>query len=208
MKTLVVQPHKGIGKILFGMSRKEVEEIICEKLTSEYRYRNDNVECVEVRYDEYSIDYKNDVVADIYITNFDKSNVVLNGIDLFYTKAEDILDLLKLISDYDCNCEDETLSTTYYFKDLGLELWRESAYHPKLLSNDGFQRYISENEENLEYEQRFWYFQQVKLSKQSIFNEPMKKMKPNDWSISEVIEINVPTQKEINDIAKKYGLKK
>ncbi len=208
MKTLVVQPHKGIGKILFGMSRKEVEEIICEKLTSEYRYGNDDVKCVEVRYDEYCIDYKDDVVVDIYITNFEKSNVVLNGIDLFYTKAEDILDSLKLISDYDCDCEDENLGTAYYFKDLGLELWRERAYHPKLLNDDGFQRYISENEENLEYEQKFWYFQQIRLSKQIIYNKPMKKMKPNDWSINEIIEIKEPTQKELDDIAKKYGLKK
>lgn len=28
MKTVIVYPHKGIGNILFGMTRKEVEEIL------------------------------------------------------------------------------------------------------------------------------------------------------------------------------------
>lgn len=203
MKTIVVQHHKGIGKILFGMSRKEVEEKICEKVTNEYRYEN-----VEVKYDEYCIEYKDDVVVEINITNFEKSNVVLNGIDLFYTKAEDILDSLKLISDYDCDCEDKNLGMTYHFKNLGLVLYRERAYHPKLLKDDGFQRYISKNEENLEYEQKFWYFTGVTLSNQINFNKPLEKSKLEDWSIDESVEIKVPTQKEVDDIVKKYGLEK
>ena len=61
-----------------------------------------------------------------------------------------------------CDCVDPELACNYRFPTLGLELWREMAYHPKLLDNPEFQAHMRVLPENLEYEQTHgWTFQAV-----------------------------------------------
>ncbi|WIV11824.1 hypothetical protein [Proteiniborus sp. MB09-C3] len=189
MKTVIVYPHKGIGNILFGMTRKEVEEI----LLPAYCKEEPEGEGILVRYDDYHITYIEDIVSEIYMNNLENYKVMLNDIDLFNTKAEDIFDSLKKLSDYDCDCEDEYLSCTYYFKDLGMTLWRESAFHPKLLQEEWFKRLIAVQEENLEYEQQFWFFSQVCLKNTMIPDETMEKAKSYVESTKASLITETPT---------------
>ena len=152
MQTIIVYPHKGIGSINFGMTRNEVEQIISPK-----HYGEQSIyDSIFIQYSDYHITYKDNLVSEICVNKHDEYKVLINNIDVFRTKAEEIFDTFKRNSEYDCDCEDEYLSRTYDFKDLGMSLWRESAYHPKLLNEEWFQELINEQEENLEYEQRFW----------------------------------------------------
>lgn len=114
--------------------------------------------------------------------------------------------MLKELGEYDCDCYDEYLSWTYYFKAFAMNLWRESAFHPKLLKEDWFLELISEKEVDLEYEQRFCFFQQVCLTDSSIVHTPMRKSAfyiddPRTYKV-----IDTPTPNELKEIACKYGL--
>ncbi|MEI3262614.1 MAG: hypothetical protein V8S11_12450 [Flavonifractor plautii] len=53
---------------------------------------------------------------------------------------EDVIAVLSKESGFVCDCVDHDLADTYNFPVLGLELWREEPYHPKLLKEPGFQR--------------------------------------------------------------------
>jgi hypothetical protein len=200
LKTIVVYPHKGIGNILFGMSRYEVEQILLPK----YYAEETTPHGIFVRYIDFHITYQDNVVCEIGINNLNHYKVIYNNIDLFHTKAEEIFDSLKKLSEYDCDCEDEYLSWTYYFKDLGMVLWRESVFHPKLLKEKWFQKRIDEQEENLEYEQRFWFFGQICLKNVSIPKEPMYKAKVYSETTNISPTIKPPTQEELKDIILKY----
>ncbi|GEM_PF-2657787 len=205
MKTIIVTPHKGIGNIFFGMTRKEVEEIIGSKDYKGETKAND----VSVGYEQYHITYKEDKVFEICINNIGGSKVIFNGIDLFNTIAEEIFDALKLLSDYDYDCEDEYLSNTYYFKDFNMLLWREDAFHPKLLNKEPFQKFIAINEENLEYMKRYWYFDQICLKDPRDSFEPMVKIKNHyDMDFKEEIQYAVEeiTEEKRREIMAKYNL--
>ncbi|WDV48045.1 hypothetical protein PV797_10195 [Clostridiaceae bacterium M8S5] len=204
MKKIAIYPYEGIGNIKFGMTRKETEQsfhLTCydEEINGEH---------VFVQYEDYCITYKNDRVFEITIDNIDDYKVIYNGIDLFRTKVEDIFNCLKKISEYDCDCEDEYLSSTYYFKDLGKILWRESAFHPKLLQEEWFQKLINENEENLECEKRFWFFDQIILESSVNTFKKMEKVKFHIESPEKEQSIKPPTQDQLIQIALKYKLKK
>lgn len=209
MKVINVYPYHGIGDILFGMTRRQVEQIISCNSYCEDKILNDGY--ISVRYEDYHITYRDNEVVEICINEpLDNAYmVVFDGIDLFRTKAEEIFDTLKKLSEYDCDCYDEYLSSSYYFKAFNMALWRESAFHPKLLKEDWFLELISANEENLEYEQRFWFFQQVCLRDQSMPMDPP--MEKSSFHIDEPkagIEVSMPTPEELKELASKYGLLK
>ena len=65
------------------------------------------------------------------------------GQDLIHTHVEDVIAVLSKESGFVCDCVDHDLADTYNFPVLGLELWREEPYHPKLLKEPGFQRMIT-----------------------------------------------------------------
>ena len=81
------------------------------------------------------------------------------GQDLIHTHVEDVIAVLSKESGFVCDCVDHDLADTYNFPVLGLELWREEPYHPKLLKEPGFQRMIT-RDPFTDY-QRGWYFLQV-----------------------------------------------
>lgn len=207
MKVINVYPYHGIGDILFGMTRRQVEQIISCNSYCEDKILNDGY--ISVRYEDYHITYRDNEVVEICINEpLDNAYmVVFDGIDLFRTKAEEIFDTLKKFSKYDCDCYDEYLSSSYYFKAFNMTLWRESAFHPKLLKEDWFLELISANEENLEYEQKFCFFQQVCLRDQSMpMDPPMEKSSFHIDEPKTCIEVSMPTPEELKELASKYGL--
>lgn len=206
MKTIEIVPYQGIGDILFGMTRQQVEQMISCKVACEDKIPIEGY--IGVRYEDYHITYKDSKVIEICINEpvDDAYTVLFKGIDLFRTKAEEVFERLRELSEYDCDCYDEYLSSTYGFKKFNMVLWRESAFHPKLLKEDWFLEYIAENEENLEYEQRFWYFQQVCLRDSSMSMTQMEKRPFHVEDVELDMEKSEPTSQELIEIAAKYGL--
>ena len=110
----------------------------------------------------FQLEYEDGKLSRIGLDRCDDLKVLYRGLDLTDTHAEDLIPALAKETGYVCDCEDHELACTYEFPALGLELWRESAYHPKLLTYPEFQELIQALPENLEYEQDHgWCFAQV-----------------------------------------------
>ena len=84
--------------------------------------------------------------------------VLLYGMDIFQTEAEKVLAALKQVEPCLCDAGDEQLGANYEFSSLGLRLWRERAFHRKLLLDKA---YREEMALVLEEEYQYLYFQIV-----------------------------------------------
>lgn len=158
-----VRPNEGMGPFTLGMSQAEAEEALQKLHEAEGQ-------AVEVwhRFGGYGdpvtfqLEYEDGKLSRIGLERSEDLKVLYHGLDLTRTHAEDLIPALAKETGYTCDCEDHELACTYEFPALGLELWRESAYHPKLLEVPDFQELIQELPENLEYEQDHgWCFAQV-----------------------------------------------
>ena len=158
-----VRPNEWMGPFTLGMTQAEAEEALQQLHEAEGQ-------AVEVwrRFGGYGdpvtfqLEYEDGKLSRIGLDRSQDLKVLYRGLDLTGTHAEDLIPALAKEDDYVCDCEDHELACTYEFPALGLELWRESAYHPKLLAVPEFQELIGELPENLEYEQdNGWCFAQV-----------------------------------------------
>ena len=158
-----VRPNEGMGPFTLGMTQAEAEDVL-NKLNEEEH------QAVEVwhRFGGYGspqtfqLEYEDGKLSRIGLDRCEDLKVLYRGLDLTGTHAEDLIPALAKETGYVCDCEDHELACTYEFPALGLELWRESAYHPKLLAVPEFQELIQALPENLEYEQDHgWCFAQV-----------------------------------------------
>ena len=158
-----VRPNEGMGPFTLGMTQAEAEDAL-NKLNEEEH------QAVEVwhRFGGYGspqtfqLEYEDGKLSRIGLDRCEDLKVLYRGLDLTGTHAEDLIPALAKENGYVCDCEDHELACTYEFPALGLELWRESAYHPKLLTYPEFQELIQALPENLEYEQDHgWCFAQV-----------------------------------------------
>lgn len=84
--------------------------------------------------------------------------VLLYGMDIFQTEAEKVLAALKQAGPFSCDAGDEQLGTNYEFSSLGLRLWRERAFHRKLLLDKEYREKMALV---LEEEYQYLYFQIV-----------------------------------------------
>ena len=148
MERYEVRPGEGFGPFRLGMTEGEAEGL---------RKTLDLREPPESFYLEY-LDHK---LARIGLDAFSGEAAVYRDLDLFHTHAEEIIGALAEQEAFLCDCADLELASTYRFPALGLELWREWAYHPKLLENPRFMEELGHDPELLAEEQRFWYFNQV-----------------------------------------------
>lgn len=158
-----VRPNEGMGPFTLGMTQAEAEDALNELNEEEHQ-------AVEVwhRFGGYGspqtfqLEYEDGKLSRIGLDRCDDLKVLYRGLDLTGTHAENLIPALAKETGYVCDCEDHELACTYEFPALGLELWRESAYHPKLLTYPEFQELIQALPENLEYEQDHgWCFAQV-----------------------------------------------
>ena len=158
-----VRPNEGMGPFTLGMTQAEAEDAL-NKLNEEEH------QAVEVwhRFGGYGspqtfqLEYEDGKLSRIGLDRSEDLKVLYRGLDLMRTHVEDLIPALAKETGYVCDSEDHELACTYEFPALGLELWRESAYHPKLLAVPEFQELIQALPENLEYEQDHgWCFAQV-----------------------------------------------
>ena len=206
-----VRPNEGMGPFTLGMTQAEAEDAL-NKLNEEEH------QAVEVwhRFGGYGspqtfqLEYEDGKLSRIGLDRCEDLKVLYRGLDLMGTHAEDLIPALAKETGYVCDCEDHELACTYEFPALGLELWRESAYHPKLLAVPEFQEMIQALPENLEYEQDHgWCFAQVWV--QTGFFRAQCPLEPGPAPYAHPVKPTPPereptTEEMIAFLHRKYGL--
>lgn len=172
MNCHIVTPSKGIGNIQIGMSKTEIDNMFNPKYTEEEKINHLVFNCEE-KTNLLSVRYNNSMFVVLYdssntaieisaaIDFFEDEPLILYDMDLSRSKAEDIILTLRNYASFTYDGDDEDLSTTYIFKDLGITLWRESGFHSKLLNDNEF---LSMSLEDQEYEKRFMFFNSISIS--------------------------------------------
>ena len=146
METYEVHPRAGLGPFRLGMTREEAE-----KLRARLGLPKPP--------DSFYLEYEEGRLSRIGLNAAEDIRILYRGLDLIHIHAEDVIAALSKESGFVCDCADHDLADTYGFPALGLELWREEPYHPKLLKEPGFQRMLALDP--LTDHQRGWYFLQV-----------------------------------------------
>ena len=177
MKEIIIEPNIGIDQLKLGMTSDEIEaaflrmrndwaEVGNTSVQMECSMETDDPNLTTGRYeDDYSfflVQYRNGKATEIGIQR-DLSKVAsikLFGIDMFNTTAECIIDSLMKKDNVICNEKDLQLGTEYFFPEIGVRLWRERAFHPKLLKDP---LYMEEMQAVLEDEYQYQYFQMVTI---------------------------------------------
>ena len=181
MKTILVIPNEGIGSLKLGMSPAQVLDAINEELADLPDISNNDMQISEtnegagvtVRYMKgpyfFMVHYMNGISAEISVNRDlrESARVVLYDIDIFLTKAEQIVNRLKQKSRLVCDWEDEQLAYDYDFTDIGIRFWRDGVFHEKLLLD---REYMEMMKDVIEEEYRYLYFDIITVKKNYIKN--------------------------------------
>lgn len=185
-------PGRSIGELALGMTREEIEAVL-ERRRGEEAALDDpcaplypgplkmaesvNDGVVSVRYfvtpyELYLVDYEGGRAAAIGVQRDVLARYVptLYGMSVFETHAEDVVSRLKEYGPCTCDEADELLGYSYTFETLGLSLWREGVYHPKLLEDRAFRETFQG--ELLAEEMGYWYFEIVTVQERRTPSEP------------------------------------
>lgn len=170
MKILPVIPHIGIGPLKLGMSPQQILAAI-DELQKNYDLptmrklqvleEDDDGEillryCSDIFF--FMVRYRNNqaIEVDVDYQISDYLMVSLYEMDVFKVEAEELINMLKKRSAYSIDDVDEQLSTNYEFPDIGIRLWREYAFHKKLLSD---KKYVEEMSLIIDEMYQYLYFQ-------------------------------------------------
>lgn len=160
---LIIEPGVGIGTIKLGMSKKEIEHHINHyKEKYENRsYRDEHGKelyygqifesGIKIEYGKQGTVIFIEIVREL-MTFFD---CICYDIDMFRTKAEEVVRKLSDVVHCEAEMEDETECT---LENVGLSLWRPHAFDEADMQEDWFQEMCEENQEE---EKRYMYFQTV-----------------------------------------------
>ncbi|MFD1887628.1 hypothetical protein [Paenibacillus wenxiniae] len=156
---LTIQPLTGINEIKLGMTEIEIMATI----------ENACLAANEVVFSRLEYD-SHHTLHYIEISNpFGDYDLQLRykGIDLFQTKADDLIMLLNQQASYIEDDEAE-MGTQFVFKQLGLALWRPDVITEEIVHSKEFLTELSV--ENQEYEKRNFYFATVSLFSPSYYD--------------------------------------
>lgn len=205
-----IRPKEGFGPFTLGMTEKEADT--AKQQLEETEKAAEEVGRLFGRYgapESFQLEYQDGRLSRIGLNRASDLRVLYQGMDLMRTHAEDLIPILARKADVRCDCEDPELGSTYEFPELGLELWREQVYHPKLLDRPAFQELIQTLPENLEYEQEHgWCFEQVWVQSSDFREQYPLEPCPAPYScpVQPVPIHHEPTAEEVDAISKKYGL--
>lgn len=174
MKEIIIEPHIGIGQLKLGMTSDELENALLqmkkqwsnssdEAMQMECCAETDDPNLITGRYMDndsfFLVQYRNRKATEIGIQRelSKVASIKLFGMDMFNTAAECIIDSLMkrttlFATKRTCNWERNI------FSEIGVRLWRERAFHPKLLKDP---LYMEEMQAVLEDEYQYQYFQMV-----------------------------------------------
>lgn len=189
MKVLPVIPHIGIGPLKLGMSPQQILAAIGEvqknyDLPTRGKLQvseEDDDGGILLRYScnafFFMVRYRNNQAIEVDVDDqiSDYLTVSLYEKDVFKVEAEDLIHMLKKRSAYSIDDVDEQLSTNYEFPDIGIRLWREYAFHKKLLSD---KKYVEEMSLIIDEMYQYLYFQIVGVQHPSaLTNDKYYKLK-------------------------------
>ncbi|MDO3410936.1 ASCH domain-containing protein [Saccharibacillus sp. CPCC 101409] len=149
---LIIEPGIGIGKLKLGMTRSEADEAVRHYVTQYKKDTNDSgffENTFKLEYDRSGKVKFIEIVSE-FKEFFD---CTCYNVDVFNTKANELVQILSRISKPEADHEDET---QYIFADIGLSLWRPSVFTEETMQEDWFQEMYAENQEQ---EMRYFYFQ-------------------------------------------------
>lgn len=163
MGNLSIEPKKGIGKLQLGMTKSEVEECL-KYYTDEYEItREQNPERYHMKgaikasfQTEYDSEGKVNFIQ-VSSAIKDVLNCVFQDIDVFNTKAEELVKKIEMTSKYDRNDDG---GWTYEYPELGLSFWRPNILREADLEKDWFKEMLPDIQED---EKRNLYFECVSI---------------------------------------------
>ena len=188
--------HEGesLGGVYLGMTREEAEKLRARLGLPEPP-------------DSFYLEYEEGRLSRIGLNAAENVRILYRGLDLIHTHAEDVIAALSKESGFVCDCADHDLADTYDFPALGLELWREEPYHPKLLEEPGFQRMLA-RDPFTDY-RLGWYFLQVWVQADQFRADfPLRECPAPDydsWFLQQEEPEPIPPER-LAAVAKKYGL--
>lgn len=143
MDQLIIEPSKGIGKLRLGMTKDQVD-VCLQDYTEQYEITSAQnplcfhmkgaiKACFQFEYDNYG------KVSFIQVSSAIKDvlHCLFQDLDVFETKAEELVARIDSFSRYDRN--DRELGWTYDFPELGLSFWRPNILREADLEEDWFQ---------------------------------------------------------------------
>lgn len=142
MSKLIIEPGKSIGDIAIGMSKAEVERIL-----------ENNSIFYKVEFDSKDLT----TFVEIGSGDFFETLLVgglLDNIDPFKTKAEELIMNLDKVSPYKRN--------NYWFPHLGISFWRPTVFKEEQMQEDWFKEMSPEDQE---YEMRYMFFEAIAVFK-------------------------------------------
>ncbi|QOR34931.1 hypothetical protein IMX26_15950 [Clostridium sp. 'deep sea'] len=152
IENIQVIPYEGIGRIKLGLTELQIKNIIKTHYSNK-KVNNDIVSApfFEVEYNEqgeaiYIELARDDSNKDLYPTLF-------KGIDIFNTKAKDLIP--QITKYYEYNSNDINLGYSYVFPAIDLALWRPSIFEEEDKQEDWFKGMCQESQQ---FEIRHMYF--------------------------------------------------
>jgi hypothetical protein len=159
MYRLEIESNVGIGNIKIGMSSEQVHQI----MGNEYQYNKKSGYNIDVYMSGiFQIYYDNNYnIAFIQIgreiINFGYS-VFFKNINVFKTKADELITYFNSISKYDSSNPQSKLGYLFVYKDIGLSFSRSSVFKEEYVQEEWFQNMCPENQED---ELKYRYFETV-----------------------------------------------
>lgn len=124
----------------------------------------DGIVCQRYLYGDlfFLVSYQGDYAVEIGVDRSLSSmaTVSLYNMDVFNTPAEQLVFALKEFSPCSYDLDDELLSTNYEFAEIGIRLWRDAAFHPKLLLDE---KYMSEMSQVIDDMRQYLYFDLIAI---------------------------------------------
>lgn len=157
-----VIPGERIGNLRLGMSEAECSEVLevyrKEYIKGRWHYSiNDALTCID-------FDEQGNISFIEMVTGYDPQllQVLIHlpeqKVDAFHTKANTLIPIIDEVSPYDRS--EESPGFAYYFKELGLALWRGNVFEEEQMNEAWYQEMCVENQQD---ELRFLYFETVSV---------------------------------------------
>ena len=154
MEEIIIHEGLSVGLFQLGMKKEEVE-----------KYKKLYIEKYNIYKDAFLFEYDEEgqvvyiqLIIDALKHDF---QCKFKGIDIFNTKAAELIELFDAITPYTRD-RDASLGFMYQFPKLGLTFWRGDVCTEEDLESDWFKELIPENQEDTK---RFLYFETVRFHK-------------------------------------------
>jgi hypothetical protein len=167
MASIKIELNIGIDGIKLGMTRDEVHEVIGKDYLS-FNRGNSNIDayysgCLQVNYDAYYEVNFFEIASGICMY-FD---VFLNDVNVFETKAEELVKYIERFAEYGRDDWEVKLGHSYVFKGIGLSLWRSRVFRDEVVQEEWFKKLSQEQKDD---EMKYRFFESVGIAVNGYWN--------------------------------------